>query len=302
MEWSADTTEEANPAGISYPFRYDLPLHDVFAALSSSLAMRVPLSGAALFRFDDAFELTAAAAWNDSEPGAPHCPLPDHAALTAWFSPRKGARLTSLIEKTNTLCAEIPSTDFPLPWRPGPCCAVLLPFGGKPAGIALFRRAEGHPCWKPGEMETLASLALPLGIFLAGQDFCAEQTLRNRVLNAALDQAKVCIYVTNPRTDEILYMNQTMRENFNLENPEGKICWQVLQKGFERRCDFCPIPLLEKNSVSYPLYHWEEHNTLTGRLFKNYDCLMPWIDGSIAHLQQSIDVTDYQHLWEAGPE
>ena len=72
MEWSADTTEEANPAGISYPFRYDLPLHDVFAALSSSLAMRVPLSGAALFRFDDAFELTAAAAWNDSEPGAPH--------------------------------------------------------------------------------------------------------------------------------------------------------------------------------------------------------------------------------------
>ncbi len=299
MEWSADTTEEANPAGISYPFRYDLPLHDVFAALSSSLAMRVPLSGAALFRVDDAFELTAAAAWNDSEPGAPHCPLPDHAALTAWFSPRKGARLTSLIEKTNTLCAEIPSTDFPLPWRPGPCCAVLLPFGGKPAGIALFRRAEGHPCWKPGEMETLASLALPLGIFLAGQDFCAEQTLRNRVLNAALDQAKVCIYVTNPRTDEILYMNQTMRENFNLENPEGKICWQVLQKGFERRCDFCPIPLLEKNSVSYPLYHWEEHNTLTGRLFKNYDCLMPWIDGSIAHLQQSIDVTDYQHLWEA---
>ena len=299
MEWSADTTEEANPAGISYPFRYDLPLHDVFAALSSSLAMRVPLSGAALFRFDDAFELTAAAAWNDSEPGAPHCPLPDHAALTAWFSPRKGARLTSLIGKTNTLCAEIPSTDFPLPWRPGPCCAVLLPFGGKPAGIALFRRAEGHPCWKPGEMETLASLALPLGIFLAGQDFCAEQTLRNRVLNAALDQAKVCIYVTNPRTDEILYMNQTMRENFNLENPEGKICWQVLQKGFERRCDFCPIPLLEKNSVSYPLYHWEEHNTLTGRLFKNYDCLMPWIDGSIAHLQQSIDVTDYQHLWEA---
>ena len=257
MEWSADTTEEANPAGISYPFRYDLPLHDVFAALSSSLAMRVPLSGAALFRFDDAFELTAAAAWNDSEPGAPHCPLPDHAALTAWFSPRKGARLTSLIGKTNTLCAEIPSTDFPLPWRPGPCCAVLLPFGGKPAGIALFRRAEGHPCWKPGEMETLASLALPLGIFLAGQDFCAEQTLRNRVLNAALDQAKVCIYVTNPRTDEILYMNQTMRENFNLENPEGKICWQVLQKGFERRCDFCPIPLLEKNSVSYPLYHWE---------------------------------------------
>lgn len=107
MEWSADTTEEANPAGISYPFRYDLPLHDVFAALSSSLAMRVPLSGAALFRFDDAFELTAAAAWNDSEPGAPHCPLPDHAALTAWFSPRKGARLTSLIGKTNTLCAEI---------------------------------------------------------------------------------------------------------------------------------------------------------------------------------------------------
>ena len=55
MEWSADTTEEANPAGISYPFRYDLPLHDVFAALSSSLAMRVPLIGAEIFTLDDEF-------------------------------------------------------------------------------------------------------------------------------------------------------------------------------------------------------------------------------------------------------
>ena len=84
MEWSADTTEEANPAGISYPFRYDLPLHDVFAALSSSLAMRVPLSGEALFRLGDSLQLTAAAAWNASETDAAPCPLPYHAALTAW--------------------------------------------------------------------------------------------------------------------------------------------------------------------------------------------------------------------------
>lgn len=81
-------------------------------------------------------------------------------------------------------------------------------------------------------METLASLALPLGIFLAGQDFCAEQTLRNRVLNAALDQAKVCIYVTNPRTDEILYMIRPCGKistwKTRKEKSAGRFCRRVL--------------------------------------------------------------------------
>ena len=41
-----------------------------------------------------------------------------------------------------------------------------------------------------------------------------------------------------------------MKESYNIEKPEGKICWQVLQKGMKKRCYFCPVPkLLEKNEI-----------------------------------------------------
>ncbi len=299
MAWNDDVEEEVISTQLSSLFRYNQALDDVFAALSSSLAQRIPLDGTALFLFNEKFDVSASAIWSKSKLNDLRSMFPDQAALAAWFSPTRAARLCARLTGTKALCVKIPPTDFPLPYRPGPCCATPLLAGEKIIGIAMFRRAEEQSRWTLDELKALTRLVLPLSIFLAGREFCAEQSLRNHILSAAQTQAKVCMYITNPRTDEILYMNQTMREYFNLENPEGKICWQVLQKNAEHRCDFCPIPFLEKNSAKSPLYHWEEHNSLIGRLFKNYDCLMPWLDGSIVHLQQSIDVTDYLHLWEA---
>lgn len=294
-----DAAEEVISAELSQLFRYDQALEDVFAALSSFLTQHIPLDGTALFLFNEKFDLSASVVWTESEQEALRGVFPDHAALTSWFSPTRAARLCTRLTGAKPLCAEIPPTDFPLPYRPGPCCAAPLLTGEKITGIVLFRRAEARSRWALRELNTLAELALTLSIFLAGREFCAEQSLHNHILHTAQAQAKVCVCITNPRTDEILYMNQTMREYFNLKNPEGKICWQVLQKDAEHRCDFCPIPFLEKNSAESPVYHWEEHNSLTGRLFKNYNCLMPWIDGSTAHLQQSLDVTGCRHLREA---
>lgn len=294
-----DAAEEVISAELSQLFRYDQALEDVFAALSSFLTQHIPLDGTAFFLFNEKFDLSASVVWTESEQEALRGVFPDHAALTSWFSPTRAARLCTRLTGAKPLCAEIPPTDFPLPYRPGPCCAAPLLTGEKITGIVLFRRAEARSRWALRELSTLAELALTLSIFLAGREFCAEQSLHNHILHTAQAQAKVCVCITNPRTDEILYMNQTMREYFNLKNPEGKICWQVLQKDAEHRCDFCPIPFLEKNSAESPVYHWEEHNSLTGRLFKNYNCLMPWIDGSTAHLQQSLDVTGCRHLREA---
>lgn len=46
----------------------------------------------------------------------------------------------------------------------------------------------------------------------------------------------------------------------------------------------------------HSVYRWEEHNIRTGRFFENYDSLMRWSDGSLVHLQQSIDITDSKRL------
>ena len=61
-----------------------------------------------------------------------------------------------------------------------------------------------------------------LGVFFAGQAHCEQQSFHIGVLNAAMDQVKVGLYVTDPRTDAILYMNKFMKDGFKLEHPEGE--------------------------------------------------------------------------------
>ena len=49
------------------------------------------------------------------------------------------------------------------------------------------------------------------------------------VLDAVLDSMHANLYVTDPQTDKILFMNRAMKEEYGLESPEGSVCWQVLQ-------------------------------------------------------------------------
>ena len=120
-----------------------------------------------------------------------------------------------------------------------------------------------------------------------------EELLENWVLGEIMDSIGAYVYVTDVETDEILFMNRAMKEAFSLEQPEGKVCWQVLQKGMERRCEFCPRQILREGADPY---FWEETNTKTGRVYENYDSLIHWTDGRLAHVQQSIDITERKKL------
>lgn len=112
------------------------------------------------------------------------------------------------------------------------------------------------------------------------------------VFNTMMDSIKASVYVTELETNRILFMNQSMREAFGLENPEGKTCFEVLQQGMGRRCPFCPVEQLLRAGLNAPAVQWDEVNTKTGRFYHNYDSLIRWVDGTVVHLQQSIDVTE----------
>lgn len=116
-------------------------------------------------------------------------------------------------------------------------------------------------------------------------------TVDLELFNHIMDGLKANIYVTDIDTDEIIFMNQTMKDDFDLPHPEGGICWQVLQEGKTARCEFCPLDDLKQRKDKNYVYRWEEINPVTQREYRNYDCLMTWVDGRVVHLQQSIDVT-----------
>ena len=53
--------------------------------------------------------------------------------------------------------------------------------------------------------------------------------------------------------------------------------------------------LLEESGTN--TYCWEEVSTINGRIYQNTDSLMRWINGSVAHVQQSVDITEFRRLY-----
>ena len=105
-----------------------------------------------------------------------------------------------------------------------------------------------------------------------------------------LNQTNAHIYITDVETDKIVYMNSPMKRSFHLENPEGQICWQVLQTDMTGRCPFCRIKGLTAQEPG-SLCVWEENNSITGRVYKNHDSLISWQD-KVYHIQYSLDITE----------
>lgn len=176
--------------------------------------------------------------------------------------------------------------------------AIVLPFSheGSTQAFALFNKnpLSGH--WSVEEERILHVFSNLLAVFSSGRAHCDHQMFRHNVLNTVMNQVKSFVYITDPQTDAILYMNQAMKDTFGITDAEGKICWQLLQHGKTQRCEFCPVERLLQHSDENIVYRWEEHNTRTARYFENYDSLMRWPDGTLVHLQQSIDITDTRQL------
>lgn len=123
------------------------------------------------------------------------------------------------------------------------------------------------------------------------------ELFENIIFQTILDQLCTNIYVTDIETDQIVYMNEAMKQTFKLDDPVGKVCWKVFQEGMEERCGFCRISRLLQMSGE-KVCVWDEENTLNHRIYKNYDSLIKW-DGKTYHMQNSMDVTEYTLLSES---
>ena len=116
------------------------------------------------------------------------------------------------------------------------------------------------------------------------------------VLESVLNGMDAYVYVTDPATDEILFINDKMREHFDFGDNDGVgvKCWAVLQSGMARRCPFCPNHYLKDHPSETVV--WEEHNTVTGRHYRNSDKLIAWPDGRLVHMQHSVDITAMKEM------
>lgn len=97
------------------------------------------------------------------------------------------------------------------------------------------------------------------------------------------------IYVSDPATYELLYVNKAGRDAFGDDIADGtRPCYEALQ-GFTAPCPFCTNPLLTEGSF----YEWEYTNSMNGRHYLLRDRLIMW-EGRHARLEIAFDMTERQ--------
>lgn len=113
-------------------------------------------------------------------------------------------------------------------------------------------------------------------------------------LENILDNTGIDIYVNDFYTHEILYVNKSMAEPYGGQDQFlGKKCWEVLFPGQNGPCEFCPEGhLIDDQGEPTKVYTWDYQRPFDGSWFRVFSAAFQWVDGRLAHVVSSADITD----------
>ncbi|MCL2722351.1 MAG: ATP-binding protein, partial [Treponema sp.] len=118
--------------------------------------------------------------------------------------------------------------------------------------------------------------------------------LKNNTLTSMesiLNSIDAGIYVTVPKTGEILFANNFLKKFLNIKGDViGNFCYKIFRRDTDRRCEFCPCYQLEKDPNKVIV--WEEYDPVTGYTVLHTDCYINWYDGRKVHLQHIMNITE----------
>ena len=101
-----------------------------------------------------------------------------------------------------------------------------------------------------------------------------------------INEISELVYVSDPETYELLFVNQTGCQTLHLENYKHKKCYEVLQ-GKTSPCEFCTNDRLCDDNF----YTWEFTNPSIGRHFLLKDKIIQW-HGKTARMEIAFDITE----------
>lgn len=101
-----------------------------------------------------------------------------------------------------------------------------------------------------------------------------------------LNEISELVYVSDPETYELLFVNQTGCQTLHLENYKHKKCYEVLQ-GKTSPCEFCTNDRLCDDNF----YTWEFTNPSIGRHFLLKDKIIQW-RGKTVRMEIAFDITE----------
>lgn len=176
----------------------------------------------------------------------------------------------------------------------------ILPLYDKefPLGFVGVDECRYHRKWNNYEENLLQGVTSILSSLLGRKRI--EQKVKNslQVLRKVLNNMDALIYVSDIETYQILFANEKLKEVFQDNEIEGKICWQALQRGQGGPCDFCPVKKLQRTKpngeITYEpgILRSEIKSTRDHRWYYISDCIIQWLDGRKAHLESAVEFTE----------
>ena len=114
------------------------------------------------------------------------------------------------------------------------------------------------------------------------------------IMSTILNSTDAMIYVSDKDTNELLFINEYMKEHFGIgEDIAGQSCFQVLQGG-DRQCAWCPRAALDMSPGQFITQ--EQHNPRTNRFYRSTARYIDWPGGVKAYVQHSVDLTDIRQM------
>ena len=87
---------------------------------------------------------------------------------------------------------------------------------------------------------------------------------KDKIYPVIVDESENIVYISDPETYEVIYLNQAMRDTLDLkpgEDYQGRRCYELLQ-GQSAPCKFCTNGYLMRDKF----YTWKHYNEKLGSI------------------------------------
>lgn len=144
------------------------------------------------------------------------------------------------------------------------------------------------------DLEFVKAVLTTLGTYVKTQMYHQQIETTRQALDSVLNHMGIDVYVNDFNTHEILYLNKSMAEPYgSVDEMIGTICWQSLYEGKTGECDFCPKKhLIDDAGQPTKVYGWDYQRPFDGAWFRVLSSAFPWVDGRMAQVISSVDITE----------
>ena len=116
------------------------------------------------------------------------------------------------------------------------------------------------------------------------------------IQQSILDGIDEVIYVSDPESYELLYVNEAFARNWG--SGVGEKCFKVIQ-GRESPCEFCTNDKLFDADNLTGTYIWEFQNLRDNRWYRCIDKAIDWPGGNRVRYEMALDITKQKEMEDA---